>query len=145
MKKVLLLILIFTSQNILSQKEIHKISENKKDKNGAIISKDEDKIYNMIDVDLKPEFPGGRVKFNEFIDKNYKKSNKRPNLQGKIFATFVIEKDGTLNEIKIVYDIGFGTGDELLRVLKLSPKWKPGKENGKEVRTLNSIVMPVQV
>lgn len=145
MKKVLLLILIFTSQNILSQKEIHKISKTQKDKNAVIISKDEDKIYKLIELDLKPEFPGGRVKFNKFVDKNYKKSNKRPTLQGKIFATFVIEKDGSLTEIKVLRDIGSGTAAELIRVLKLSPKWKPGKRNGKEVRTLNSIVIPVQV
>jgi protein TonB len=144
MKKVLLLILIFTSQNILSQKEIHKISKTQKDKNAVIISKDEDKIYKVIEVDLKPEFPGGRVKFNKFIDKNYKKSNKKPTAQGFLFATFIVEKDGSLSDIKALKDIGFGTGQELIRVLKLSPKWKPGKQNNKQVRTLYSLVVPVQ-
>jgi periplasmic protein TonB len=49
-----------------------------------------------------------------------------------------------LSDIKVLRDIGFGTGQELIRVLKLSPKWKPGKQNNKQVRALYSLVVPVQ-
>lgn len=143
MKKVLILILISLTQTIFSQKTT-RISDLQKDKNGKVILQDENAIYIPIDIEIKPEFPGGRVKFNHFVDDNYKKSNKRPTLQGKLFATFIIEKDGSLSNIKVLRDIGFGTGDELVRVLKLSPKWKPGKQNNKEVRTLYSLVFPVQ-
>ncbi|MFB9076992.1 energy transducer TonB [Flavobacterium procerum] len=143
MKKVLILILFFAMQKIFSQKENMKICKNPKDQIAAI-SIDENKIYNPLDVELKPEFPGGIVKFHQFIDDSYKKSNKKPTIQGKLFATFIIEKDGSLSDIKVLRDIGFGTGEELVRVLKLSPKWKPGKLNHKEVRTLYSLVFPVQ-
>ncbi|WP_051872899.1 energy transducer TonB [Flavobacterium chungangense] len=145
MKKFLILILICFIQNIFSQhKEVKKsqddLRDNLKNYKKEEIILDENHIYNTAGLEILPSFPGGTFKFHQFISKKYKKPNKQPSLQGKIFATFVIEKNGTLNDIKIVYDIGFGTGDELLRVLKLSPKWKPGKQNNKEVRTLYSLV-----
>ncbi|WP_417939941.1 energy transducer TonB [Flavobacterium sp. RS13.1] len=143
MKKVLILILISLAQTIFSQK-ITRINDLQKDKNGKIILQDENAIYIPIDIEIKPEFPGGRVKFNRFLDDNYKKSSKRPTIQGKLFATFIIERDGSLSNINVLRDIGYGTGEELIRVLKLSPRWKPGKQNGKIVRTMYSIVFPVQ-
>ncbi len=144
MKKVLILILISLTQTIFSQK-ITRITDLQKDKNGKVILQDENAIYIPIDIEIKPEFPGGRVKFNHFLDDNYKKSNKRPTIQGKLFATFIIERDGSLSNINVLRDIGHGTGDELIRVLKLSPRWKPGKLSNKEVRTLYSLVFPVQL
>ena len=143
MKKVLILILISLAQTIFSQK-ITRINDLQKDKNGKIILQDENAIYIPIDIEIKHEFPGGRVKFNRFLDDNYKKSSKRPTIQGKLFATFIIERDGSLSNINVLRDIGYGTGEELIRVLKLSPRWKPGKQNGKIVRTMYSIVFPVQ-
>lgn len=150
MKKFLFLILFCFAQNIFSQhKEFKKspddLRENLKNYKEEEIILDENHIYNTAGLEILPTFPGGRVRFNQFIDKNYKKSSKRPTLQGKVFATFVIEKNGSLSDIKILRDIGSWSGDELIRVLKLSPKWKAGKQNGKEVRTLYSIVVPVQI
>ncbi|MWB96399.1 hypothetical protein GON26_18705 [Flavobacterium sp. GA093] len=145
MKKFLILIFICTAQIIFSQqKKVREKSDDLRDnlknhKEEEIIF-DENHIYNTAGLEILPAFPGGIVKFHQFISKNYKKPHKQPALQGKIFASFVIEKDGTLTNMKNLYDIGFGTGDELLRVLKLSPKWKPGKQNNKEIRTLYSIV-----
>lgn len=144
MKKVLILILISLTQTIFSQK-ITRITDLQKDKNGKVILQDENAIYIPIDIEIKPEFPGGRVKFNHFLDDNYKKSNKRPTIQGKLFATFIIERDGSLSNINVLRDIGHGTGEELIRVLKLSPRWKPGKLSNKEVRTLYSLVFPIQL
>lgn len=143
MKKLLILILFFAVQKTFSQKGNMKICKTSKAQTEAI-NKDGNEIYNPLDVETKPEFPGGIVKFHQFIDDNYKKPNKKPTLQGKLFATFIIEKEGSLSDIKVLRDIGFGTGEELIRVLKLSPKWKPGKQNNKEVRTLYSLVVPVQ-
>lgn len=136
-----MLILIFAVQKTFSQKENMKIC--KTPKIHEAINNDKNKIYIPIELEIKPEFPGGIVKFHKFITDNYKKSNKKPTLQGKLFATFIIEKDGTLSDIKIVQDIGFGTGDELIRILKLSAKWKPGKQKNKEVRTLYSLVFTI--
>ena len=149
MKKLLLVILICFAQNGFSQnKEIKKTKDDLRDnlnnyKEEEVIM-DENHIYNTSGLEIHPSFPGGTVKFYQFIDDNYKKPNKRPTIQGKVYTTFIIEKDGSLSDIKILRDIGFGTGEELLRILKLSPKWKPGKQNNKKVRTLYSVVVPVQ-
>ena len=51
-----------------------------------------------------------------------------------MYVTFVVEKDGSLTDIKVIRDIGYGTGKEAIRVLKKCPKWTPGEQNGKKVR-----------
>ncbi|MDR7210780.1 energy transducer TonB [Flavobacterium piscis] len=94
-------------------------------------------VYNTAGIEVKPEFPGGQEALNSFIKQNYK--NPKENLKGKIYATFVIEKDGSLSDIKILRDLDYETGKEAIRVLKLSPKWIPGKQNNKTVRVLYSI------
>ena len=98
-------------------------------------------IYNAVEV--KPDFPGGINKFYEFVSKNYK-TPEEDGLKGKVIVTFVVEKDGTLTDIKVVRDLGFGTGKEAIRVLKKSPKWKPGIQNGRAVRVLYSLPISIQ-
>ncbi|MBZ4033149.1 hypothetical protein K6T82_00095 [Flavobacterium sp. 17A] len=144
MKKLLILVLIVFTQSVFSQKESRRAPEPQKDLNGNIIPPNEIDIYYSSAIDVKPEFPGGIQKLYQFIDENYKKPNKKPTLQGKVFATFIVEINGSLSDIKILRDIGHGTGEEVVRVLKLSPRWNPGKLYGKEVRTLYSLVVPVQ-
>lgn len=51
-----------------------------------------------------------------------------------MYITFVVEKDGTLSNIKVLKDIGYGTGEEAVKVLQLSPKWNPAELNGRKVR-----------
>lgn len=97
-----------------------------------------DKVYNTSTVDVKPEFPGGNIEFYKYIQKNYKMP-KVEKLAGKVYVTFVIEKDGSLNEIRVLRDIGYGTGKEAIRVLELSPKWMPGEHNGQKVRCTFSL------
>ncbi|MNY74901.1 Gram-negative bacterial tonB protein [compost metagenome] len=57
---------------------------------------------------------------------------------------FMVEKDGSLSEFKIEKDLGYGAGDEAIRVLKLSPKWIPATENGKAVRVSYSLPITIQ-
>lgn len=97
----------------------------------------EETVYNAAGIDVKPEFPGGISKFQDFVDKKFKVDEK--DLSGRIYSTFIVEKDGSLSDIKILRDLGYGTGKELIRVLKLSPKWKPGLQNGQKVRCLYAI------
>jgi len=58
----------------------------------------------------------------------------KKNIQGKVFITFVVEKDGSLTDIKIVRGIGGGCDEEAVRVMKMSPKWNPGTQNNHTVR-----------
>ncbi len=114
------------------------VSDGKKDKSQPVETKainiQEKEIYNVTELTEKPEFPGGMEKFYTFIGENYKTPT-QPNLKGKVYATFIIEKDGRLTDIKTLKYIGHGTAEETIRVLKLSPKWTPGKVNEKPVRT----------
>ncbi|MES2575935.1 MAG: energy transducer TonB [Bacteroidota bacterium] len=99
---------------------------------------DYDMLYSTEGVEVKPEFPGGITKFYAFVAKNYKMPEEK-GLKGKVYVTFVVEKDGSLTDIKILRDIGYGTGKETIRVLQLSPKWIPGVHNGRKVRCLYTL------
>jgi len=92
-------------------------------------------------VEWQPTFPGGEQAFQRFLASNIKYPAKaRANkTEGRVIATFVIEKDGSLTGIKIIRGIGDGADEEAARVLSLSPKWKPGVQNGKPVRVQYSV------
>ncbi|MBZ4035404.1 energy transducer TonB [Flavobacterium sp. 17A] len=108
---------------------------------------DNSKIFNTIDVDVKPDFKGGINKFYAFLKKNYivpKDPDDNGSLQGGIFTKFIIEKDGSISNIEVIRDIGYGTGEELERVLKLCPDWNPAMKDGKPVRCLYSFPYYIQ-
>jgi len=111
--------------------------------NGPADIVDDNNIYNTAGIEVKPDFPGGMAKFYKFVGNNYR-SPEEEGLAGKVYVTFVVEKDGSLTDIKVVRDIGFGTGKEAIRVLKSCPKWNPGEQNGKKVRVLYSLPITIQ-
>lgn len=128
MKNILFLTITFFTIQIVSAQETTNPSENS--------------VYNTAGIDVKPEYPGGYEEFYKFIGKNYKTPNVR-GLEGKIYVTFVIEKDGSITGIKVLRDIGHGTGKEAIRVLELSPKWLPGEQNGQKVRCTYSLPISI--
>lgn len=100
-------------------------------------------IYNSANVDTKPDYPGGIDEFYKFVQKEYRIPTEE-GLKGKVYITFVVEKNGVLSGIRILRDIGYGTGEEFIRVLKLSKKWNPAIKNGRKVKCLYSIPYTVQ-
>lgn len=103
--------------------------------NSNVVSKEEDIIYyGGIGMEVKAEFVGGVDKFYSFIKQNYRLPQNTENLNGEIRALFVVEKDGKISNVTILNYIGNDSGEELKRVLDLSPKWHPGEQNGKRVR-----------
>lgn len=108
----------------------------------AVVEED-NTIYNTAGIELKPDFPGGMDKFYKFIGNNYQ-TPEEEGLKGKVFVNFVVEKDGSLTDIKVLRDIGYGTGAEAIRVLKKCPRWTPGEQNGKKVRVLYSLPISIQ-
>lgn len=96
-------------------------------------------VYNAVEV--RPDFPGGIQKFYDFVGKNYRAPEE--DVRGKVYVQFVVEKDGSLTDIKVVRDLGYGTGAEAIRVLKKSPRWKPGVQNGRPVRVLYSLPISI--
>jgi protein TonB len=111
--------------------------------NGPADVVEDNTIYNTAGIEVKPDFPGGLEKFYKYVGNNYKIPDE-DGLKGKVFVTFVVEKDGTLTDIKVIRDIGFGTGKEAIRVLRNSPRWNPGEQNGKKVRVLYSLPITIQ-
>ncbi len=90
----------------------------------------------FLSVEQEPEFRGGMQQFYQFLaaNLNYPDAMIRHNIKGKVFVTMTVEKDGSLTDIKSLRDIGFGSAEEAIRVLKLSPQWQPGYQNGHPVR-----------
>ncbi len=95
----------------------------------------EEEVFLVVEED--PEFPGGLDALSKFIADNikYPQLAKENNITGRVFVSFVVEKDGRVGQVKILRDIGGGCGNEAVRVVKMMPKWKPGKQRGKAVRT----------
>lgn len=109
----------------------------------AAVVEEDNQVYNTAGIEVKPEFPGGIEKFYKFVANNYR-TPEEEGLKGKVYVTFVVEKDGSLTDIKVLRDIGYGTGPEAIRVLKKCPKWNPGEQNGKKVRVLYSLPITIQ-
>ncbi|WP_141384658.1 M56 family metallopeptidase, partial [Flavobacterium flevense] len=116
-------------------------------KNSKTKQQDPNTIYNTAGLTEKPEFSGGMDAFYKFVGDNFvtPKTPDGNTLRGKVYLTFIVEKDGNLSNFKIIRDnFGYGAGEEAIRVLKTSPKWTPGEINGEAVRTLYSLPIAIQ-
>ena len=93
--------------------------------------------------EVEAEYPGGYGALMKFLSENikYPQLAKEGGITGKVFITFVVEKDGSIGHVKVAREIGGGCGAEAVRVIKMMPKWSPGRQNGRPVRT--SYTVPV--
>lgn len=96
--------------------------------------------------DFAEEMPtpiGGMQEFYKFLGKNikYPRAERTQGIQGKVFLQFVIEKDGSLSDLKVVKGVSKGCDTEALRVLAIAPKWKPGKQGHRPVRV--RMILPI--
>jgi len=93
-----------------------------------------DEIFTI--VEESATFPGGITAFYQYLKKelDYPRQAQRMGIEGRVFVQFVVERDGSLTDIHVVKGIGAGCDEEAVRVLKNSPRWKPGKQRGKPVR-----------
>lgn len=97
-------------------------------------------------LDKLPEFPGGIDKFYKYVGNNFEKPEIDEQKTIKILVAFVIEKDGSMTDIKVLRNPGYGLDKEAIRVLKaLKIKWSPGIMNGKAVRTAYNLPISVQM
>jgi hypothetical protein len=133
MKKLLLFTFLFTAQFITAQ------IDNVPVQDGPIT---DTLIYNTVSLENQPEFPGGKESFHNFFNVNFK-IPKGEVIKDKIVTMFIVEKDGSLSNIKVLRGGGLETKKEVIRVLSNSPRWKPGIQNGKMVRTLYSTHFPI--
>ena len=96
-------------------------------------------------VEDMPQFPGGSVQ--KWIAKNvkYPMIAQENNIQGKVFVQFVIEKDGSVSDVKVARSVDPSLDKEAIRVVKAMPKWKPGKQRGKPVRVSYTVPINFQL
>lgn len=89
-------------------------------------------------VEEMPSFPGGENERNRFLATNiiYPETATKYRIQGTTYISFIIDETGAVTEVKVLRGIGGGCDEEAIRVIKLMPKWIPGKQNGKTVRVL---------
>jgi len=93
----------------------------------------QEKVY--LEVEQMPEFPGGSLELQRFLANSvkYPIDAAKNEIQGRVFVTFVVGKDGSIKDARIVRGADPLLDAEALRVVKSSPKWQPGKQKGKVV------------
>lgn len=94
----------------------------------------EEEIFTV--VESMPEYPGGEAAMRAFLGKNlkYPELANQAGISGKVYVSFVVEKDGSITDVKVLRGIGGGCDEEALRVVSMMPKWKPGLQRTLAVR-----------
>ena len=118
---------------ILLMVNTNAMAQNKKKANDKVLEK----------AEVMPEYPGGDQAMMDFVAKNvqYPQEARDKEISGRVLVSFIVEKDGSIADVKVVKGIGGGCDEEAVRVVKAMPKWKPGKDKGKPVRV--SYMMPI--
>ena len=95
---------------------------------------EETKVFDV--VEQMPSFPGGDAELMKFLSSHikYPVVAEENGIQGRVIATFVVERDGSISDVKVIKSVDPSLDKEAIRVLKSMPKWIPGKQNGAPVR-----------
>ena len=88
-------------------------------------------------VEIQPSPPGGMAGWNKYLSENlrYPTNAQRKGIEGTVIVAFVVNTDGTTTDIEILRSVGGGCDEEVIRIVKGSPKWTPGMQRGTPVRT----------
>ncbi|MBE7179486.1 MAG: energy transducer TonB [Mucilaginibacter polytrichastri] len=119
-----------------------------KDESGAAGSgTDPNAVRTVGNVDKMPEFAGGFEAWAKFLRKNlrYPSSAVDNQVTGRVVVSFVVERDGSISDVKVVKGIGYGCDEEALRVIKKAPAWSPGIQAGQPVRVQYTIPIAFQL
>ena len=94
-------------------------------------------------VEDLPQFPGGAVEFMKWLTKNlkYPHSAQQQKVKGRVVAEFIVNKDGSVSDLQLVEHLNLACDNEVLRVLRMMPKWEPGLMDAKPCRT--KVCIPV--
>ena len=117
------------------------IEDTESDEDIAIeIEEESDDEFFMV-VENMPEFPGGDLGLMKYIQKNvkYPPIAKEYNITGKVYIQFIVDKSGSVTNVKVVRGVDKNLDAEAVRVVKSLPKYKPGKQRGQNVRVMFTI------
>jgi periplasmic protein TonB len=146
MKKTLLLILgvgftMLSNAQTENKKEVSKSKPSTTKKAEKTVKMDDEELFQK--VEIESEFPGNQDSWRNFLSKNLNADV--PSKNGakagvyKVTVRFVVNKDGSLSDFVLENNPGFGTGEEVIRLLKTSPKWKPGLQNKVAVNSIKRL------
>jgi protein TonB len=124
-----------TEEQVIEQRIFEDLNIEKEEEEVA------DEIFTI--VENQPEPVGGMRAFYDYVANNlkYPAEARRSNIEGRVFIEFVVEKDGSLTDIKILKGIGGGCDQEAIRIIQNAPKWIPGKQRGRPVRV--KMILPI--
>jgi protein TonB len=148
-----------TEKEVVEEEEMPTIEEVKENETGAVAvegtgdivfdepapvvaeESDDDKIFYA--VEQQAEFPGGLQAMMKFLQRNikYPASAKRMGIEGRVFVKFIVDKEGGISQMEVIKGINADLDKEAVRVIKMMPPWKPGKQNGRAVKS--QFVLPV--
>lgn len=99
------------------------------------VKEDENQIFTIVEEQAQPV--GGMAAFYAYVREKmkYPAQARRMQVEGRVFCEFVVNRDGTLQDVKVIRGIGAGCDEEAIRVIQAAPPWKPGKQRGKAVRS----------
>lgn len=100
-------------------------------------------VYDNSVVEVLPKFPGGLIKFYDYFNAHFKVPEESKHITGKLIFSFIVDTDGSLTNIKLLRGIDSSIDGEALKILKSSPKWIAGEQNGQKVKVLYSI--PIKI
>lgn len=148
-----------TEKEVVEEEEMPTIEEIKENETGAVAvegtgevvfdepapvvaeESDDDKLF--IAVEQSAEFPGGMEAMYKFLNKNqkYPAAARRMGVEGKVFVKFIVDREGAISNIEIMKGINADLDKEAIRLIKMMPPWKPGKQNGRAVKS--QFVLPI--
>jgi TonB family protein len=107
--------------------------------------KDDVTIYNA--VEQMPKFPGGEAALMKYINShiNYPPAAAMNKVQGNVIVQFVVNKDGSVGEVKVIHSVDKDLDREAIRVIKSLPKFTPGRQNGKAVNVWYTLPVPFKL
>lgn len=101
-----------------------------------------DEIFTVVEV--PPSFPGGMSRLGDYIRQNlrYPEAAINAKIEGKAFVSFIVMKNGSVQDVQVLKGLGYGTNEEAVRLIQTMPNWIPGKQSGRSVNVKYNLVVP---
>ena len=134
---LILLVIVIAPARANAQDKREKTTQTRKD------TATDDKVYEV--CEQMPIFEGGDAALLKYLRENLKYPDKTKDrgVQGRLVIGFIVEKDGSLTDVKVLRPVDIDLDAEALRVIKGMPKWIPGRQNGKRVRV--RYLLPIHI
>ena len=134
---LILLVIVIAPARANAQDKRGKTTQTRKD------TATDDKVYEV--CEQMPIFEGGDAALLKYLGENlkYPDKTKERGVQGRLVIGFIVEKDGSLTDVKVLRPVDIDLDAEVLRLVKGMPKWIPGRQNGKRVRV--RYLLPIHI